>query len=209
MKIFILTFILVINLQGIFGHGKVTDPVNRLSAWRKGFKTPPNYTDNQGFCGGKEIQHSINNGNCGICGDDYRLSRPRPTENGGTYGTGTIVKTYKSGEIIDVEVNISAAHKGYFIFNLCPLKYDKELEEEECFIPLKLADGNKSYDMENKGPGIINIKVILPNGLTCKHCVFRWEYITGNSWGICNDGKGQTGCGPQENFKSCSDISIQ
>lgn len=55
-KIFILSFLLVFDLRGVFGHGKVMDPVNRLSAWRKGFKTPPNYTDNQGFCGGKEVR---------------------------------------------------------------------------------------------------------------------------------------------------------
>ncbi|XP_043481783.1 uncharacterized protein LOC122510898 [Leptopilina heterotoma] len=309
----ILIIFSVFLISEIYGHGKLMQPVNRASAWRKGFETPVSYDDDQNYCGSigvhhgwyggrcgvcgdsfgesrpranentgtfglgviveryrhgqiidvvsdfththkgffrfslcplrhpreleteecfiplkfangadryemgdnppgiykSQIQHSVNNGKCGICGDDFQLPRPRPTENRGTYGTGTIVKTYKSGEIIDVEVNISAAHKGHFIFNLCPLKHDKELEEENCFIPLKLADGTESYNMGNKGPGIIKTKVILPQGLTCKHCVFRWEYIAGNSWGICNDGTGQTGCGPQENFKSCSDISIQ
>lgn len=57
INIFTLSFILVFDhLPEIYAHGKVMDPVNRLSAWRKGFKTPPNYTDNQGYCGGKEVR---------------------------------------------------------------------------------------------------------------------------------------------------------
>lgn len=34
-----------------------------------------------------------NKGRCGPCGDDYRDPQPRANENGGLYGTGTIVKT--------------------------------------------------------------------------------------------------------------------
>ena len=38
--------------QEIDAHGMVMEPVNRGSAWRKGFKTPVNYDDNQNYCGG-------------------------------------------------------------------------------------------------------------------------------------------------------------
>lgn len=45
----------IINLQEIYGHGMMMDPVNRSSAWRKGFPVKPNYTDNEHFCGGRTV----------------------------------------------------------------------------------------------------------------------------------------------------------
>ena len=30
----------------------------------------------------------------------------------------------------------------------------------------------------------------------------------GNNWGVCPDGNGKVGCGPQEEFRACSDIAI-
>jgi hypothetical protein len=54
----------------------------------------------------------------------------------------------------------------------------------------------------------IHVNVTLPANLTCKHCVFQWKYITGNSWGMSN-GKSCVGCGGQnEEFYGCSDIAI-
>ena len=32
--------------------------------------------------------------------------------------------------------------------------------------------------------------------------------ISGNSWGICKNGVGGFGCGQQEVFRGCADISI-
>lgn len=32
--------------------------------------------------------------------------------------------------------------------------------------------------------------------------------IQGNTWGQCEDGTSGLGCGPQEHFRTCSDISI-
>lgn len=41
------------------------EPVNRGSAWRKGFKTPVNYDDDGNYCGGLfvsvHIKHKIKN----------------------------------------------------------------------------------------------------------------------------------------------------
>lgn len=45
-------------------------------------------------------------------------------------------------------------------------------------------------------------------GLECGNCVLQWRYIAGNNWGMCEDGTGAVGCGPQEEFRACSDISI-
>ena len=52
------------------------------------------------------------------------------------------------------------------------------------------------------------LKLKLPDGLTCEQCILQWTYVTGNSWGVGEDGKGCTGCGPQETFRACSDIKI-
>jgi len=38
-----------------------------------------------------QVQWYQNGGKCGECGDNYALKRPRPNENGGTFGTGIIV----------------------------------------------------------------------------------------------------------------------
>lgn len=44
--------------------------------------------------------------------------------------------------------------------------------------------------------------------LECEHCVLQWKYVTGNIHGICDDGTRALGCGPQEEFRACSDIAI-
>ncbi|KAJ8664868.1 hypothetical protein QAD02_006530 [Eretmocerus hayati] len=56
--------------------------------------------------------------------------------------------------------------------------------------------------------GMLNFKVNLPKKLTCEQCVFRWQYTAANNWGICPDGTGALGCGPQETFRTCSDVQI-
>ena len=39
------------------------------------------------------------------------------------------------------------------------------------------------------------------------HFLFKWTYRTANSWGT-EDGVSCVGCGPQEHFRACADISI-
>merc|ERR1712002_1043755 len=66
-KILILIFSLTF-IQNVVGHGRLRYPPSRASMWRDGFPTPPDYNDNQGFCGGATHQQSLG-GKCGICGD--------------------------------------------------------------------------------------------------------------------------------------------
>lgn len=46
--------------------------------------------------------------------------------------------------------------------------------------------------------------------MTCTQCVLQWRYIAANSWGgPCPDGSREgLGCGPQEQFRACSDVAI-
>lgn len=38
--------------------------------------------------------------------------------------------------------------------------------------------------------------------------MLQWRYVAGNNWGRCADGTEAIGCGPQEEFRACSDIAI-
>ncbi|KAL6421233.1 hypothetical protein ACFW04_013654 [Cataglyphis niger] len=138
------------------------------------------------------------------------MPQPRPNENGGKYGTGTIVKYYKPGQMIELVARLTANHGGYFQYSICPLNYTKELETEECFAkyPLKMENGSNKYVLKSHNSGDYKMNAYLPEDLTCEQCVLRWEYIAGNNWGKCEDGTHKQGCGPQETFKSCSDIRI-
>ena len=57
------------------------------------------------------------------------------------------------------------------------------------------------------GTGEMEVTLRLPN-LECSQCILQWTYTAGNNWGVCLDGSGTLGCGPQETFRSCSDITI-
>jgi hypothetical protein len=55
MVLTIVVVVLLIFVMGSHEHGMLMDPVNRSSMWRKGYKTPENYEDNQLFCGGRSV----------------------------------------------------------------------------------------------------------------------------------------------------------
>ncbi|CAK1555527.1 unnamed protein product [Leptosia nina] len=190
----------------VLGHGRVLQPPGRATMWRMGFKTPANYDDSGLNCGGFDKQYTENEGNCGICGDAYDMSIPRPHELGGTYGKGIIVGKYESGQILEAIVDITAFHKGYWYFKLCP--DPKNEPEQACFdkYPLELEDGGLFY-YPPKG-GTFTARYRLPDGLSCDHCILQWRYVAGNNWGVCSNGTQAIGCGNQETFGSCSDISI-
>ncbi|XP_078034834.1 uncharacterized protein LOC144468905 [Augochlora pura] len=208
-QILVVTGLLAVQLLEVQGHGMMLDPVSRSSAWRKGFPVEPNYDDMGLFCGGFAVMWDQNGGRCGLCGDDYAMSTPRPNENGGIYGRGVIVKEYSRGQTINAYVKLTANHKGTFTFHLCKLSASKERESEDCFnqYPLQLAEGG--YEKVVPADQFeFNVALRLPNDLTCKQCVIRWTYRTGNNWGQCPDGTSALGCGPQETFKNCADVSI-
>ncbi|XP_055642293.1 uncharacterized protein LOC129779062 [Toxorhynchites rutilus septentrionalis] len=193
----------------VAGHGMVLDPVGRASRWRCSRKAPVNYDDNGLNCGGYSVQWDVNKGKCGLCGDSYSASKPRTNELGGGFGQGEIVRNFTKGAVIPVTVRITANHKGYFLFNLCCLD-NKTTESEACFdkYPLNDSDGNRKHYLNSTSSGLYYVKLPLPKNLVSAHCILQWTYVTGNSWGFCGDGTGKLGCGPQENFRSCSDIAI-
>lgn len=147
---------------------------------------------------------------------------PRNNELGGYFGQGVIVKTYTRGQTFNALVRITANHMGgRFEFKVCNLDVDTK-ESDACFD----KNGVFTYTLTSTASQDFVFPVTLPN-ITCKRCVLQWTYIVGqyfillndwrilghhiftaNSWGYCPDGSGRLGCGPQETFRTCSDISI-
>ncbi|XP_043661582.1 uncharacterized protein LOC122625558 [Drosophila teissieri] len=196
------------------GHGRLIEPPSRASAWRFGFQTPPDYNDHELYCGGLNRQWKRNGGRCGECGDAWDVPEPRPHEYGGHWGKGLIVRSYLPGSKITIRVELTASHMGYFEFRICPNPNAKQ----SCLDKNVLLILNGSPSKPNKsdldirfyprnGSCMYDILAQLPD-FTCEHCVLQWRYVAGNNWGMCSDGNGAVGCGPQEEFRSCSDIAL-
>merc|ERR1712234_25343 len=89
-------------LATVLGHGRLMDPPSRASQWRLGFDNPPDYDDNQGYCGGKNHENNEMGGLCGICGDPYDGPWPHQAP-GGKFANGNIVAQYAQGDMVEVE----------------------------------------------------------------------------------------------------------
>ena len=72
---------------------------------------------------------------------------------------------------------------------------------------MKTTDGTTRVPLKGSGDSYEIIKLRLPAGLTCKHCVIQWWWRVGNSWGCDDEGCG-LGHGPQETFVNCADVQI-
>lgn len=58
--------------------------------------------------------------------------QPRPHEAGGKYGQGVIVRKYKTGSVFTIRVELTANHKGFFEFRLCPNNAPKKVASQQC-----------------------------------------------------------------------------
>lgn len=205
-----LVLVIVAFADQISGHGMLMDPVNRASRWRVFGSGPIDYNDMEGFCGGYNRQWNVHNGKCGFCGDDFGDPTPRRHEHGGQFGQGVIVKSYKRGSTIPVTAKITANHRGHFYFKICNLDVDRR-ESDACFerYRILISDGSPTYPLPSASAKDYTLSLKLPSDLVCNHCVLQWTYVAGNNWGMCEDGRsGALGCGPQEHFRNCADISI-
>ena len=100
-----LCILVLLGLLGhVLGHARLAEPPSRASMWRFGFDNPADYNDNEGFCGGAQVQHEINDGKCGICGDPYDSPVKDHEAPDGVFANGIIVREYQSGDIIDVTI---------------------------------------------------------------------------------------------------------
>lgn len=127
-------------------------------------------------------------------------------------------RNYFPGSSVDLMIEIVANHGGRFKFEMCWRNEWREPETEECFEELKftssLEGGDESdrfdYNLEaSKGSGIYTMSVELPPNRTCDNCVLRWHWKSANNWGVCEDGGERVGCGYQEVYRNCADISVK
>lgn len=66
---------------------------------------------------------------------------------GGVFATGIIVRKYRQGQTISVKIQITAKHKGFYEFKLCPNNNVLQDPTQACFDRLKLT--SFSYKTEN------------------------------------------------------------
>ncbi|RHZ20073.1 hypothetical protein DYB31_004128 [Aphanomyces astaci] len=164
---------------------------------------PINYDDNGLSAGGIG---GTKGGKHGVCGDPY--SGVRQHETGGTYGlfpvhgSKVVGACYAPGSTVDLQVQLTANHKGYFQFGLCKLNGKHDKETNECFQTLIQPNGDKQWQVP-PGNEVFTIQSVLPAGVTCEgdsHCVLRWHYVGWNNPGVDING--------QEQFWNCADVYI-
>ncbi|XP_052086541.1 uncharacterized protein LOC127723863 [Mytilus californianus] len=194
-------------------HGYLLWPPNRSSLWRYGYNTTKNYNDNALYCGGRMLLEE-SNGKCGVCGDPY--IGPRKHEAGGLYASGIIAAKYPlDTKTITVTVLLTVNHQGYFEFRLCPHNEPTVPVTQRCLdkFLLPIQEGSikhrkmRFYPKEELGHAY-NLSLDIPRGMICTQCVLQWRYHTENSWGFDPNGTSCIGCGLQEEFYNCADISI-
>lgn len=128
-------------------------------------------------------------------------------------------RNYFPGSTVDVLIEIVANHGGEFKFEMCWRDSWDTKETEDCFEPLKLSRSAASTEVDGaqtgfelepeKGTGLFAMSVELPIDRTCENCILRWHWRSANNWGVCEDGTERVGCGLQEIYRNCADISVK
>ena len=192
----------------VLGHGMMFEPASRNSAWRFFPNRPKQYTDNELNCGGFSAQWNKNKGRCGVCGDAYHNKNPLYVYPGKFAKDDFITRTYKEGQTIKVAIKITSNHQGFFRFSVGKL-VKRPITQEQLTYVLLQPDGSNTWQLHSSGNGLFHIKLVLPKGMTCDHCVLQWWWTVGNNWGCDDDGNCGVGLGKkQETFVNCADIKI-
>ena len=126
------------------------------------------------------FQHQINMaGKCGICGDAHDLKiRPHEPPDG-RYANGVIVSVYQESDVISATVDVTAFHKGYFQFRICPHNDVHTPATKECLDQYLLQSLGGDTEFYPPRDGLHTVQLQLPVGLYCQQCVFQWKYNTG------------------------------
>lgn len=208
MKLLSLT-LLLFYVEVCYGHGRLISPPGRSTMWRYGYNTPVNTNDNQLSCGGFGVQYYKNSGKCGLCGDPW--DGKRENEAGGLYATGAISGVYNQGDVITIKIEVTVNHGGWFEFRLCPNNNPERKATEDCLNSnlLELTTGGTQYQLSAaRGTGVFPVNLKLPRTLTCNQCVLQWKWKTASNV-HCQGSTCCRGCGQQEWFYGCADISIK
>ena len=117
-----------------------------------------------------------------------------------SYGqSGIIPRTYETGGLMPIEIQITAHHQGFFEFRLC--ETNGVIEDPSCFKDerslMMLDNGSTKYsitDFKPTRPGQTgwwySFNALIPSNIECDHCTLQWRYHTANSWGSDESGTG-------------------
>lgn len=117
-----------------------------------------------------------------MCGDPFNGQRDHEPPSG-KYAKGVIGATYQQGEVIRVNVQITANHLGYFEFRLCPSDNARIRVTQECLdrhVLSEAAGGRTKIPIDRNMIGNFYINLQLPSNISCTYCVLQWKYNTGN-----------------------------
>lgn len=128
----------------------------------------------------------MNGGQCGVCGDPWNSTVPRDHEIGGRLsiaGKSIIVRRYLTGGSANIIVELTATHRGYFEFRLCPIDDISGDATWDCLnknlLSIHGQGADKRFRIHDSTPKKYQMTVDLPDGLECQHCVLQWKYSTG------------------------------
>lgn len=90
-------------------------------------------------------QWMYHQGKCGVCGDPYQ--GPRDNEAGGRFAKGIIGRRYVEGQTIDLVIEVTALHFGFFEFRICPNNNVSSPVSQACLDQhlLVLSDGKTQW----------------------------------------------------------------
>lgn len=171
----------------------------------------------------KNAKHGVCGGLTGDTSGDF--------EAGGKYVTKKISGTYAAGQVITLQVSMTAPHGGRWSFGVCKVPDGASDAEERKVVTQQCMDSNKLIivDPKNGGKGtpywwvgklpngMYALQAKLPDNIECKRCVLQWHWESGNSCTIpgtpkeyqMTDSKDSCeGATNMEEFWNCADITI-
>ena len=178
----------------VSSHGFLCEPPSRNAAWLCGYPKdePKNYDQMALNAGGVRRTYPDYPNRCpvlyGVCGDPSDAKQEHSA--GGVHDRG-VRRNYRRGDTIQIQVNVTAFHQGFFDIELC----STYPETEECFKSINQFSIDKTSPEGGNPTYFFPVK--LPSNITCERCVLRWFWITNNSPGL-----------PPEFLINCADISI-
>ena len=67
------------------------------------------------------------------CGDPFDANPKQHEAPNGKFANGVIVREYQPGQVMKVQIQVTANHKGHFTFMICPNNNVNQDPTQDCF----------------------------------------------------------------------------